>query len=93
MQSWARGIDDGDVARDQAGGGLPAQAVTHDDGVVLAAPVRKSVRCVVDCGLSERRVGRVVVQAAAEQLDVDDVRRPGRAQVERPGQDFAGDAA
>ena len=86
MQSWARGDHQREVACDQPGRGLSAQAVAHDDGVVIAADQRVDARLQLAA-----QIGRVVVQPAAVQLDVDDVGRPCRAQVERPGQDFTGE--
>ncbi len=86
MQSWAPRDHQRDVAGHQTGGCLSAQAVTHGDGVVLAAGQGVDARLQLAAQIS-----RVVVQPAAEQLDVDNMGRPRRAQIQRPGQDFAGE--
>ena len=84
MQSWARD-DDRDAAGGQPGGRLAAEAVAHDEIVVGRAGN------LVDARLEPcAQIGRLVVQPFAEQLDIDDVGRPGRGKIERPGENFAG---
>ena len=77
MQSCGTRDNDGQVARGEARGRLAAQAIAHHNGFIRGLAVRKRL----DRGLVHRglkllaQVGGVVMQAAAEQLDVDDVGR------------------
>ncbi len=67
--------------------GLAAQAIGHYDGVVPLSGGR--VDTLLQPAAQNRRR---VVQAALKKLHIDDMRRLGRAEVERTSEHFAGQA-
>ncbi len=82
MRPWQHDLD---IARDQSSGGVTAQPIAEQDGVIASRGQG------VDPALQVcAELFRLIVQALVDQLDVDHVRCQRRHVIGLAGQDFAG---